>query len=77
MGAAPVLLGGDAGAFHRLIRLLVVAFDVRAPWLGLHGARRLPHHIELAIGLDLADEHRLVQVMIFSHPSSRRCRTVP
>ncbi len=38
--------------------------DVRAPRLGLDRARRLPHHVELAVGLDLADEHRLVQVVV-------------
>ena len=49
---------------RRARRLLVVAFDVRAPRLGLDRARRLPHHVELAVGLDLADEHRLVQVVV-------------
>src|SRR5690606_6341529 len=47
-----------------LVLLLVVARDVGAPWLGLHGGRCLPHHVELAIALDLADEHALVQVVV-------------
>jgi hypothetical protein len=35
-----------------------------APRLGLDRAGRLPDHVELAVGLDLADEHRLVQVVV-------------
>lgn len=49
---------------HRLIRLLVVAFDVWAPWLGFHRARGFPDHIELTISFDFTDEYRFMQVVV-------------
>src|SRR5260221_1503397 len=52
------------GHQRRLVLLLVVAGDERAPRLGLDLPRRLPHHVELAVGLYFADEHRLVQVVV-------------
>lgn len=63
-GPESALLLDDAHALDRLVRLGRIAFDVRAPWLGFHRAGRLPDHVELAVGLDLADEHRLVQVVV-------------
>src|SRR5258706_5867698 len=54
------LLGGHFG----LVLLLVIAGDERAPRLRLHRSRRLPHDVELPVGLHLADEHRLVQVVV-------------
>src|SRR3990167_2391449 len=61
---------------HRLIRLARIAFDVRAPWLGFDRAGGLPDHVELAVGLDLANEHRLVQVVVLlihlAHHAARR-----
>src|SRR5207249_3938548 len=45
----------------RLVLLLVVAGDERAPGLRLDRALRLPHDVELAVALHFADEHRLVQ----------------
>src|SRR5213595_352741 len=49
---------------YRLILLALVLGDEGAPRLRLDRARRLPHHVELAVGLHFADEHRLVQVMV-------------
>src|SRR5690606_9374437 len=53
-----------ASALLGHVLLLLVAGDVRAPRVGADRARRLPDHAELAVGLDLADEHRLVQVVV-------------
>src|SRR5260221_5789818 len=64
----PLGLLRRGGGLHRhvgLVLLLVVARDERAPGLGLDRARRLPDDVELAVGRDLADEHRLVQVVVF------------
>ena len=59
------LLTSSAATLHLgLVLLALVLGDVGAPRLGLDRARRLPHHVELAVGLDLADEHRLVQVVV-------------
>src|SRR3990172_5888201 len=52
------------GHQRRLVLLLVVAGDERAPRLGLDRALGLPHHVELAVSLHFADEHRLVQVVV-------------
>src|SRR5438552_13743241 len=43
------------------------AFELLRPCVARHQARGLPHHIELAVGLDLADEHRLGDVMVRQH----------
>ena len=48
----------------RNVLLLVVAGDVGAPGLGANRALGFPHHVELAVSLHFADEHRLVQVMV-------------
>ena len=62
---ADALLTSSCSAISvRLVLLLVVAGDERAPRLGLHRALGLPHHVELAVGLHFADEHRLVQVVV-------------
>src|SRR6202035_3990149 len=37
------------------------------PCIAGNQARGLPHHVELAIALDLADEHRLGDVMVGKH----------
>ena len=50
-------------ALHRVIRLLVIAFDERAPRLCADRSIGFPDHGELPVLLDLADHHRLVQVM--------------
>src|SRR5471032_2857601 len=56
--------------------LALVFRNVRRPRLGLDRARRLPHHVELAVRLDLADEDGLVQVMVLHvhrrHETARR-----
>ena len=49
---------------RRLVRLAGVTLDVRAPWLRFDRARCLPYHVELAVGLDFADEHALVQMVV-------------
>src|SRR5262249_13893792 len=43
------------------------AFEVRRPGGARNEARRLPHHVELAVALDLADEHRLADVVVRQH----------
>jgi hypothetical protein len=58
-------LGVQTLLFSGLVWLLGIAFDVRAPWLGFHRAGGLPDHVELTVSLDLADEYRLVQVVVF------------
>src|SRR5258708_7511915 len=57
-------LGLFDGHQRRLVLLLVVAGNERTPRLGLDRSLGLPHHVELAVGLHLADEHGLVQVMV-------------
>src|SRR5258706_852522 len=52
------------GHQRRLVLLLFVAGNERAPRLALDRTRRLPDHVELAVGLHFADEHRLVQVVV-------------
>ena len=55
--------GGALVALHGVVRLFVIAGNVRAPGLGADRFLGLPHHRELPVGLDLADHHRLVQVV--------------
>src|SRR6267142_6549525 len=55
-----LLVGHQRG----LVLLLVVARDERAPGLGLDRPLGLPHDVELAVALHLADEHRLVEVVV-------------
>src|SRR6267142_3875979 len=50
--------GGDV----RLVLLLVVASDERAPWLRFDGPFGPPDDIELPVGLYFADEHGFVEV---------------
>src|SRR5919204_524312 len=52
------------GHQRRLVLLLVVARDERAPRLRLDRSLGLPHHVELAVGLHFADEYRLVEVVV-------------
>src|SRR5688572_13898396 len=52
------------GHQRRLILFLVVAGDERAPGLRLDRTLGLPDHVELAVGLDFTDEHRLVQMVV-------------
>src|SRR5690242_19972316 len=56
---APLARRPEPSHLRGLVLLALVLGDERAPRLRLHGTRRLPHHVELAVGLDLADEHRL------------------
>src|SRR4051812_30040193 len=49
----------------RHVFLALVFRDVVAPWIGSDRAWRLPHNLELAVSLHFADEHWLVQVMVF------------
>src|SRR4029453_8108998 len=55
--------------------LLRAVWDERAPRLGADRSFRLPHDAELAVALDLADHHRLPQVVVLGvhlHVESRR-----
>src|SRR2546421_269695 len=40
------------------------AVELLRPCIAGNEARGLPHHVELAVGLDLADEHRLGDVVV-------------
>ena len=51
-------------ALQRMLRLLLVTRDERAPGLRAKRLGGLPDHFELAVVLDLADHHRLVQVVV-------------
>src|SRR5438552_6378060 len=55
-----LLVGHQRG----LVLLLVVARDERAPRLRLDRSLGLPHHVELVVGFHLADEHRLVEMVV-------------
>src|SRR5438067_858392 len=46
------------------VLLALVTLDVRAPWLRANRFLALPDDGELAVALDLADHHRLVQVVV-------------
>src|SRR3981189_2201674 len=43
------------------------AFKLLRPCIAGNQARGLPHHVELAVALDLANEHRLGDVMVRKH----------
>src|SRR6202011_3361668 len=43
------------------------ALELLRPCIAGHQARGLPHHVELAVALDLADEHRLGDVVVRQH----------
>src|SRR5207253_2911117 len=47
-----------------LLRPLLVAGDEGAPGLRADRLVRLPHHVELAVALHFADEHRLPEMMV-------------
>ena len=47
----------------RFVLLALVLGDERTPGLRLDRTLGLPHDVELAVRLHLADEHRLVQVV--------------
>src|ERR1700730_3271987 len=44
------------------------ALEFLRPCIAGHQARGLPHHVELAVALDFANEHRLGDVMVGKHP---------
>src|SRR3954469_4996789 len=43
------------------------AVELLRPCIAGHQARGLPHHVKLAVALDLANEHRLGDVMVRKH----------
>jgi hypothetical protein len=49
------------------IRSLESALQVVGPLVADDQALGLPHHVELAVGLDLADQHRLGDVVVRHH----------
>src|SRR6185437_6562968 len=67
-GAAAALLGHGievaALELHPVADQILGGRDVRRPSRTRHELLRLPHHVELAVRPDLADEHRLGDVMV-------------
>ena len=57
--------------------LAFVAGNERAPRLRTDRALGLPDHVELTVALDLADHHRLVQMVVGLVHRRVRSRTAP